>query len=172
MPDVCLFFCWSFHQMISLFLQFTTFQILPPPPVCACTGHVYGGVGVCIKCKQVSGEDWLTWWTPTSLEIRSIIISFTSNLSLVPSSWCNSLSLKPTHTDHQRPHLAKHLVPVTLQFFRKSCDDLSNQYDCSLGSDEGHPNSKTLSNEYINGDTRKWTENTHDTGKWIHKPWH
>ena len=53
------------------------------------------GVNCSVWFKSCRQHVWLTWWIPTSLDIKSIIISFTSNLSVDDSSCLNSLSLKP-----------------------------------------------------------------------------
>ena len=53
------------------------------------------GVNCSVWFKSCRQHVRLTWWIPTSLDIKSIIISFTSNLSVDDSSCLNSLSLKP-----------------------------------------------------------------------------
>ena len=53
------------------------------------------GVNCSVWLKSRRQRVRLTWWIPTSLDIKSIIISFTSNLSVDDSSCLNSLSLKP-----------------------------------------------------------------------------
>ena len=53
------------------------------------------GVNCSVWFKSCGQHVRLTWWIPTSLDIKSIIISFTSNLSVDDSSCLNSLSLKP-----------------------------------------------------------------------------
>ena len=51
---------------------------------------------------------YLTWWMPISLDIRSIIIIFTSNLSVDVSSCLNNLSLKPVDQN------LKHFIDLCL----------------------------------------------------------
>ena len=53
------------------------------------------GVNCSVWFKSRRQRVRLTWWIPTSLDIKSIIINFTSNLSVDDSSCLNSLSLKP-----------------------------------------------------------------------------